>query len=150
MKMTNRWNRFIYRLWAPVYDVTVGHLFLPGRMRAIELLDLSLASVSCWWAWARALTCRSCLKEYRYRGGYQFRYARSSAAQASTARVGCALVQGDAQGLLVEEASCDAAVFNLILSVIPDGAACLRENLRPLNRAGTWLSSINSCLIPEG
>ncbi len=32
MKMTNRWNRIIYRLWAPVYDATVGRFFLPGRM----------------------------------------------------------------------------------------------------------------------
>jgi len=39
MKMTNRWNRFIYRLWAPVYDASVGNFFLPGRIRAIELLD---------------------------------------------------------------------------------------------------------------
>jgi ubiquinone/menaquinone biosynthesis C-methylase UbiE len=40
MKMTNRWNKFIYRLWAPIYDSTVGQLFLPGRKRALELLDL--------------------------------------------------------------------------------------------------------------
>src|SRR5512137_204275 len=40
MKMTNRWNQFIYRLWAPVYDATVGHFFLPGRERAMELLNL--------------------------------------------------------------------------------------------------------------
>ena len=39
MKMTNRGNKVIYRLWAPVYDATVGHFFLPGRIRAIELLD---------------------------------------------------------------------------------------------------------------
>ena len=31
MKMTNRWNRSIYKLWAPVYDWTVNHFFLcPG------------------------------------------------------------------------------------------------------------------------
>jgi len=40
MKMTNRWNRFIYRLWAPIYDATVNHLFLPGRKKALEMLDL--------------------------------------------------------------------------------------------------------------
>ena len=34
MKMTNRWNRFIYRLWAPVYDAMLNHLFLPGRKQA--------------------------------------------------------------------------------------------------------------------
>jgi hypothetical protein len=40
MKMTNRWNRLIYRLWAPVYDSTLNHFFMPGRRRALELLDL--------------------------------------------------------------------------------------------------------------
>jgi len=27
----NRWNLVVYRLWAPVYDATVSHLFTPGR-----------------------------------------------------------------------------------------------------------------------
>ena len=40
MRMTNRWNRVVYRLWAPVYDATVSHLFMPGRHRAIQLLAL--------------------------------------------------------------------------------------------------------------
>ena len=40
MKMTNRWNQFIYRLWAPVYDATVNHFFMPGRRRAMDVLDL--------------------------------------------------------------------------------------------------------------
>ena len=55
------------------------------------------------------------------------------------------LLQGDAQRLLVDEASYDAVIFNLILSVIPDGAACLRENLRALKPGGRALSSTNSC-----
>jgi phosphatidylethanolamine/phosphatidyl-N-methylethanolamine N-methyltransferase len=46
------------------------------------------------------------------------------------------LLRGDAQQLLVAEAGYDAVVFNLILSVIPDGAACLRENLRALKPGG--------------
>ena len=40
MKMTNRWNRFIYRLWAPIYDSTVNLFFMPGRKRALDLLNL--------------------------------------------------------------------------------------------------------------
>jgi phosphatidylethanolamine/phosphatidyl-N-methylethanolamine N-methyltransferase len=39
MKMTNRWNRFIYRMWAPVYDAALGRLFMPGRKRALQLLS---------------------------------------------------------------------------------------------------------------
>src|SRR5512143_3923407 len=38
MRLTNGWNRFIYRLWAPIYDATVGRAFWPGRLRALELL----------------------------------------------------------------------------------------------------------------
>ena len=40
MKLTNKWNRFIYRLWAPVYDVTVNRAFRPGRKRTLEVLAL--------------------------------------------------------------------------------------------------------------
>ena len=47
-----------------------------------------------------------------------------------------ALIQGDAQQLLADEGGFDAVLFNLILSVIPDGAACLRENLRALKPGG--------------
>ena len=38
MRMSNRWNLFVYRLWAPVYDATVGHLFMPGGMYRILLI----------------------------------------------------------------------------------------------------------------
>ncbi len=40
MKMTNHHNLIAYRLWAPIYDATVNHIFLPGRKRAMELLNL--------------------------------------------------------------------------------------------------------------
>ncbi len=40
MKMSNPRNRIIYRLWAPVYDGTVGRVFLPGRRRAMQVLNL--------------------------------------------------------------------------------------------------------------
>ncbi len=40
MKTTNPWNQFIYRLWAPIYGLTVNRIFIPGRRRAMQLLDL--------------------------------------------------------------------------------------------------------------
>src|SRR5512146_112700 len=39
MRLTNEWNRFIYRLWAPIYDQTVNRFFMPGRTRAMQMLD---------------------------------------------------------------------------------------------------------------
>jgi ubiquinone/menaquinone biosynthesis C-methylase UbiE len=46
------------------------------------------------------------------------------------------LLPGDAQIPPVKEATFDALVFNLILSVIPDGRLCLQENLRALKPNG--------------
>jgi ubiquinone/menaquinone biosynthesis C-methylase UbiE len=58
------------------------------------------------------------------------------------------LIQGDAQQLLVEESTFDVVIFNLILSVIPDGAACLRENLRALKPGGRAI--IFDKFLPDG
>ena len=137
MKMTNRWNQFIYRLWAPVYDATVGRFFLPGRKRAMELLNLQpgervlLVGVG---TGADLLLLPA---------GVTATGIDLSPDMLAKARQklplperDVTLLQGDAQQLLVDEAGYDAVVFNLILSVIPDGAACLRENLRALKPGG--------------
>jgi ubiquinone/menaquinone biosynthesis C-methylase UbiE len=58
------------------------------------------------------------------------------------------LVEGDAQTLLVDEASFDAVILNLILSVIPDGNACLRSALRALKPGGRAV--IFDKFLPEG
>jgi ubiquinone/menaquinone biosynthesis C-methylase UbiE len=46
------------------------------------------------------------------------------------------LIQGDAQVSLVPKNSFDAATQNLILSVVPDGRACLQSTLRALKPGG--------------
>ena len=137
MKMTNRWNQFVYRLWAPVYDATVGHFFLPGRRRAIELLNLRpgervlLVGVG---TGADLLL----LPQGVQATGVDISPDMLARARHKLPLPGreVALLQGDAQKLLVNEASCDVVIFNLILSVIPDGAACLRENMRALKPGG--------------
>lgn len=47
-----------------------------------------------------------------------------------------ALIRGDAQQVPVKEASFDVVMLNLILSVVPDGAACLQSALRTLKPDG--------------
>lgn len=137
MRMTNRWNLFIYRLWAPIYDATVGHFFLPGRMQAIELLDLQPGERVLLLGAGTGADLPLLPKGVKAIG------VDISPDMLARARrklplpgVEVILIQGDAQSLLVDEASCEAILFNLILSVIPDGAACLRENLRALKPGG--------------
>jgi phosphatidylethanolamine/phosphatidyl-N-methylethanolamine N-methyltransferase len=38
MPLTNHWNQFIYRLWAPFYDRAFTCLFAAGRRQAIAAL----------------------------------------------------------------------------------------------------------------
>ncbi len=137
MKMTNRWNQFIYRLWAPIYDASVGHFFLPGRKRALELLNLQPGE--------RVLLVGvgtgadlPLLPAGVIATGIDLSVDMLAKARRKLPLPDCdvALLQGDAQQLMVDEAGFDAVVFNLILSVIPDGAACLRENLRALKPGG--------------
>jgi len=137
MRMSNRWNLFVYRLWAPVYDATVGHLFMPGRRRAIQLLalqpgervllvgvgtgaDLPLLPAG---VQATAIDLSPQMLEE----------ARQKITQC---RASVELIQGDAQSLLVPEGSFDAAILNLILSVVPDGHACLYATLQALRPNG--------------
>ena len=47
MKMTNRWNRFVYRLWAPIYDALLERLFSKGRKRAMEVAGLQAGDRVC-------------------------------------------------------------------------------------------------------
>ncbi len=136
MKMTNGWNRFIYRLWAPVYETALEGLFHPGRKRAMECLelqpgerlllvgvgtgaDLPLVPVG-----VQAI-------------GIDISPDMLRRAEAKLPLPGrsMTLIEGDAQQIMVEESSIDAIIFNLILSVIPDAEACLRENV---TRLETW------------
>ena len=137
MPLTNRWNQFIYRLWAPVYDRAFTRLFAPGRRQAIAALapqpgerlllpgigtgaDLPLLPA-----------------------GVQVVGVDLSPAMLARARVrrdqgnaDVLLIQADAQALPLRDGVCDAALLNLLVSVVPDGAACLCETVRVLRPSG--------------
>ncbi len=137
MKMTNTWNQFIYRLWAPIYDATVDHFFMPGRRRAIDILALRPGE--------RVLIVGvgtgadlPLLPEGVSVTGIDISPEMLSKAQTKLpyCRATVELILGDAQTLLVAENSCDIAILNLILSVVPDGRACLQSALRALKPGG--------------
>jgi phosphatidylethanolamine/phosphatidyl-N-methylethanolamine N-methyltransferase len=149
MKMNNRWNQFIYRLWAPIYDSTVNHVFMPGRKRALELLALRSGE--------RVIIVGvgtgadfPLLPQGVDATGVDLSPDMLAKARLKLDRypVSVKLIQGDAQTLLVDEAAFDAVILNLILTVIPDGNACLRSALRALKPAGRAV--IFDKFLPEG
>ncbi len=149
MKLTNEWNRFIYRLWAPVYDQTVNRFFMPGRRQALDMLSLG--------AGERVLivgvgTGADLPLLPRGIRGAAIDLSADMLAKArqrlERGGLEIELIQGDAQALLVAEGAYDAAILNLILSVIPDGKACLGAALRALKVGGRAV--IFDKFLPEG
>jgi phosphatidylethanolamine/phosphatidyl-N-methylethanolamine N-methyltransferase len=137
VKMTNRWNQFIYRLWTPVYDSTVNHFFMPGCKRTLQLLNLQPgekvlligvgtgADLPFLPAGVDA-TGIDISPEMLARARFKLDLCPATVI----------LIQGDDQASLVEEETFDAIILNLILSVIPDGNACLQSALRALKPNG--------------
>jgi ubiquinone/menaquinone biosynthesis C-methylase UbiE len=149
MKLTNRWNLLIYRLWSPIYDGLVDRFFFSkGRQRAVEVLaaqagerlllvgvgtgsDLPLLPEG-----VQALgidLSPDMLAKARQKLPLNGRQIRLSI--------------GDAGCLPTPCAAFDAVILNLILSVVPDGAACLRETLRSVRPGGRII--VFDTFLPE-
>lgn len=135
--MTNRYNRWIYRLWAPFYDRLLDWLFGPARRRAMELLQLKSGE--------RVLLLGVgtgsellLLPEGVSALGIDLSPEMLARARAKLPLAGreITLMEGDAQQPRVPEGSFDAVVLSLILSVVPDGAACLRAAMGALKPGG--------------
>ena len=149
MKMTNLHNTIAYRRWAPIYDATVNRIFTPGRKRALTLLNLLpgekvlIAGVGTG-------------ADFPYLpAGVDVTGIDLSSEMLAKARLklercpaSVTLIEGDAQALLVDEGAFDAVILNLILSVIPDGNACLLSALRALKPGGRAV--IFDKFLPEG
>lgn len=135
--MNNAWNRIIYRLWAPIYDATVNHAFAPGRRRALELLNLRPGE--------RVLipgvgtgADLPFLPAGVLATGIDLSPAMLAKARRKVGRCAATveLIQGDAQSLPAAAGHFDAAILNLILSVVPDAHTCLASTLRALKPGG--------------
>lgn len=137
MKMTNRWNRLVYKFWSPVYDLLFDRLlFASGRKRTFELLQLRGAE--------RVLLVGvgtgadlPYLPEETQVVGVDLSPEMLLKAKGKPPETGNRLLlQCDAQSLPLRDASFDVVILTLILSVVPDGQACWRESLRALGPGG--------------
>lgn len=133
MRMTNERNRVVYRRWAPIYDATVNRIFMPGRRRALDLLALQpgekvlIVGVG---TGEDLLLLRDGVEAVGIDISPDMLVKARSKIGRCRARV--RLIEGDAQAPRVEEGPFDAAILNLILTVMPDGKACLQSTFRVL------------------
>lgn len=150
MKLTNAWNRFIYRIWAPIYDPLFDRFLVSkARKRSIETLALRRGD--------RVLLLGvgtgadlPLLPEGVQALGIDLSPDMLAQARRKLPLPGreIELREGDAQLPQVDPGSFDAAVLHLILSVAPEGAACFREAIRALRPGGRAI--IFDKFLPEG
>lgn len=139
--MTNVWNRFIYACWSPIYDRFVSVSFLASaRRRAIETLAI-LQGERVLLVGVGTGADLPLIPQGTSAVGIDISAAMLRRAEAMLPLEDreIALVQGDVQSIPFEDESFDVAILTLILSVVPDGAACLQETMRVLKPGGRAL-----------
>ena len=150
MKLTNHWNRFVYRLWAPVYDSLFDRFFAaPGRRRAMQALNLQPGECVILVGVGTGADL-PLLPNGIQAVGVDLSPEMLSQAKAklSLTERDVTLIQGDAQSLPLAAGQVDAALLNLVLSVVPDAAGCFSEVLRSLRPDGRAV--IFDKFLPDG
>jgi ubiquinone/menaquinone biosynthesis C-methylase UbiE len=147
--MSNLRNRLVYALWAPIYDAVTERFFAPGRRRAMEVAGLRAGESVCFVGVGTGTDLLS-LPPGVYAAGVDLSHAMLDRAQRKLPIAGCTvdLIFGDAQALPIADSIFDAAVLNLILSVVPDPARCLSEALRIVRPGGRIV--VFDKFLPDG
>jgi phosphatidylethanolamine/phosphatidyl-N-methylethanolamine N-methyltransferase len=150
--MDNDNNLRIYRAWAPVYDLVMGPFSGRARQEAVKLLDLRPGEQLLIPGVGTGIDLPLIPPGISIVG---VDISQEMLAKAHLRVDGrqVTLLEMDAQALDFADGSFDAVLFNLILSVVPDGAAAFREAwrvLRPGGRAVIFdkFLSANSELTP--
>lgn len=149
MKLTNKYNRAIYKIWSPVYDAVLGGFFNKGRVRSIAVAALQpgekvlLVGVG-------TGSDFPLLPQGVSAVGTDISEAMLTRAKAKLPLPGrdISLLQGDAMDMAFADGSFDVILMNLILSVVPDPGKCMAEALRVLQANGRIV--IFDKFLPDG
>ncbi len=138
MKLTNNWNKFIYRLWSPLYDPLFDRFLVSAaRKKSMETLGLRRGERVLIPGVGTGVDFPLLPEGVRVLGidlsPDMLKQARRKLPLPGRE---IELREGDVQIRQAEPGSFDAAILHLILSVAPDGAACFRETLRAVRPGG--------------
>ncbi|NOY98407.1 MAG: methyltransferase domain-containing protein [Chloroflexi bacterium] len=145
--MDNQRNLKIYRLWSFVYDAWIPVLYGRARRRAIAMLDLRSGERLLIPGVGTGLDLPHIPPGVSVVGVDLSPDMLAKARDKAQGR-DVTLLEMDIQALDFPAASFDAVLFNLILSVVPDGAQAFREGWRALKPGGRAV--IFDKFLPEG
>lgn len=133
--MNNKRNLTTYRLWAPVYDFVMRPVYGRARRHAIELLNLQPGEKVLISGVGTGLDLPLIPAGVRITG-IDITPSMLEKARAKAEGLNATLAVMNAQNLEFESDTFDVAILNLILSVVPDGAAAFQEAWRVLRPGG--------------
>jgi phosphatidylethanolamine/phosphatidyl-N-methylethanolamine N-methyltransferase len=145
--MDDQRNQTTYKLWAPVYDKVMGPFAGKARRHAIELLDLQPGERVLLSGVGTGLDLPHIRADAKITG-IDLSPAMLRKAQEKVAGRDVMLCEMNAQALDFLDNSFDVVILNLIVSVVPDGAAAFREAWRVLRSGGRAV--IFDKFAPEG
>lgn len=133
---TNRWNRIRYTLYTPIYDGVAG-LFSGSRKRSIDQLNLKKGMKVLIPGAGTGLDLSSLPKEVSI-VATDLTPAMVNKLRKRASRLGLQVDAQvmDAQAMPLKDEQFDAVVLHLILAVIPDPVACIKEVERVLKPGG--------------
>ncbi|WP_421378470.1 class I SAM-dependent methyltransferase [Bacillus salacetis] len=136
--MNNKWNKFIYKIWSPFYDLFFNRgLFLSARKKVFAEIDLpegsrvlfvgtgTGADIEFFDDRTLEITAIDYSSDMLQKARDKFRDSNVE------------FLQMDAQDLDFPHGSFDFIVCSLVLSVVPNPLACLQETHRVLRNGGT-------------
>jgi phosphatidylethanolamine/phosphatidyl-N-methylethanolamine N-methyltransferase len=146
---TNTWNRLRYTVYLPVYDLVADRIFRRYRRRSIELLQAKPDD-------AILIVGAGTGLDLPYLQGYTRITANDITpgmitklkARAERLDIPVDAHVMDGQQLSYADDSFDAVVLHLIIAVIPDPVACIREVERVLKPGGTVM--VFDKFLPDG
>jgi len=133
--MNDERNQTIYKLWAPVYDKVMGPFAGKARRRALEALNLRAGEQILLSGVGTGLDLPYLPAEVKA-VGIDLSPEMLRKAQSKVNGHNVTLREMNAQALDFPDHSFDVVILNLILSVVPDGAAAFREAWRVLRPGG--------------
>jgi phosphatidylethanolamine/phosphatidyl-N-methylethanolamine N-methyltransferase len=146
---TNAWNRLRYTLYLPVYDLVADRIFRKYRKRSIELLQAKPDDAILILGAGTGLDLPY-LQGYTNLTAIDITPGMISKLKKRTDKLGIpvdAYVM-DGQQLNFADNSFDAVILHLIIAVIPDPIACIREVERVLKPGGTVM--VFDKFLPDG
>ncbi|NDK56646.1 class I SAM-dependent methyltransferase [Pontibacter fetidus] len=146
---TNTWNRLRYTLYLPIYDLIADRIFRKYRKRSVELLNAKPSDAILLLGAGTGLDLPY-MQQYTNLTAIDITPGMITKLQQRAEKLGVTIDAQvmNGQQLAFADNSFDAVVAHLILAVIPDPIACIKEVERVLKPGGTVM--IFDKFLPDG